>query len=192
MAIGSTPSAAASRRAPGCPWTCSSSRRRARPWPGGHRRREGRSAGDATGLDCAHLVVREDQVGAAPLHVEGHAEVSRAMVVHSMCHRADRHRGRRRARTARRPAAARHSNGSSGSRLPGVRGLPRAQRRPPTSGPGPTRRPSRSPGRTDIEVEVTGSRGSLTSGSPTRYAAPLDSRSVAALTTDGTLSTTPM
>ena len=122
---GRRPPRAASRRAPGCPWTSTSSRRRARP--SRRARRPGRTVlrvGDL-GLGGAHLVVREDQVAAAALDVERARRGGRSAIAeHSMCQPGRPRPERRVPGRLARAAAARQSRQSSGSFLPGRSGSP--------------------------------------------------------------------
>ena len=81
-------------------------------------------AGQRLGVRGRVLVVREDQVRAAALHVEAHAQtVVSAMTLHSMCQPGRPGRAGC-PRTARRPGCPRHSSESSGSRLPARSGSP--------------------------------------------------------------------
>ena len=154
-------SRAAGRRGRGCPWTSTSSRRRGRPSRRARRRwANGCVRVDDLRLRGAHLVVREDQVAAAALHVDRRAPPRwctrdrRALDVPAGAARV-----RRASPRPARPAARDARAGSpAGPSCRAGRGLPRARRRPPASARGSSRDTSPKAGsRGHREVEVASS-----------------------------------
>ena len=91
-------------------------------------------SGQCLAVAGAHLVVREDQVGAAALQVERHAEVLAGRWSRTRCASpAARRRGRRRATTARRPGAPATAAGRGRRACPRGRGRRPARRTPRAS-----------------------------------------------------------